>query len=212
MIVVPAINSVSFEDAKEKISKAAEFARFIHLDVVDGRFAPNVTWGNPEELLRLKSYVLNLNIEIHLMVVEPEKVLEAWLKTGLVKRIIIHLEALNDASYIINRCREAGVEAMLAINPDTAVDKLLPHLNQFRAFQVLGVKPGLAGQSFRSEVIDKIKFLRELAPDATIEVDGGVNQEVARLAKKLGADILVSASYIFNSDDPRKAYEELSNA
>jgi ribulose-phosphate 3-epimerase len=98
---------------------------------------------------------------------------------------------------------------MLAINPETAVNELIPYLKFFNHFQILGVNPGKAGQEFRSEVLEKIKFLRERSKSATIEVDGGVTPEVVRLVKKFGVDIIVSASYIFNSPDPKKAYEEL---
>lgn len=215
MVVIPAVNAVSFDDAREKILKAAEFSDWIHIDVVDGKFAPNKIWGNPEDLLLLKSYFLNLNLEVHLMVINPEEVIEAWLKTGLVKRIVVHLESLNDAESTINKCKEYGAEAMLAITPDTILEKLSPAkffaLSFFNSFQVLAVKPGFAGQKFERSSLDKIKFLIELAPGATIEVDGGINAETAKLVKEAGADIVVSASYIFNAPNPRKAYEELKS-
>ena len=223
MIVVPAINCLDFECAEAKLSIAKNQLSdvlWVHIDVVDGKFAPNITWGNPVELLTLKSYILNLNIEVHLMVVNPEKVIDAWLKIGMakarwarpyrVKRIIVHLEVMKNAEEIVSKCKAAGVEAMLAINPDTPSDKLTPYFGQFKSFQILGVKPGLAGQGFQMSVLDKIKFLRERVSDATLEVDGGITPQIARTAKEAGANIIVSASYIFDSADPRKAYEELA--
>lgn len=148
------------------------------------------------------------------MVQNPEEIIESWLKTGLVKRVIVHLEALNDAEFIINKCKEFNAEAMLAIAPYTIFEKLPPPkffaIPFFNLFQVLAVNPGLAGQKFERSSLDKIKFLRELIPNATIEVDGGINPGTAKLVKDAGADIIVSASYIFNSGNPEKAYETLS--
>jgi len=211
MLVIPAINSPSFEDAKEKILKAAEFSGWIHIDVVDGKFAPNVTWGNPEDFLKLKTKNLKLNIEVHLMVVNPEQALGAWLKTGRVKRIIVHLESMKNAEEIILKCKAASAEVMLAVSPNTNAEKLLPYIGKFKEFQILAVSPGLAGQKFLPEILDKIKFLREHTPGVTIEVDGGINADTAKLVKEEGADIVVSASYIFGSLNPKRAYEELKN-
>jgi ribulose-phosphate 3-epimerase len=145
------------------------------------------------------------------MVNHPEKVIEDWLKAGA-KRIIVHAEAMIDESFVLAKCKEYGAEVMLAANPETPAERLLKHKDDFKYFQLLGVKPGWAGQNFRPEVINKLKLLRKQAPDAIIEVDGGINPETARLVKEAGADIAVSASYIFGSNDSKSKFEELLRA
>lgn len=216
MQIIPAINAKNFQEAQKQLEIAAQVVPAggsIHIDVTDGKFTANVTWGDPKKLqeLLINYKLLIANFEIHLMVNNPEAVIEDWAKTRLAGRIIMHLESLKDSEFILKRCRKYGVEPMLSINPETDVKKLEPYLEQFPAFQILAVKPGLAGQQFNPEVINKIKFLRKAAPSAKIEVDGGINLEIAKLCQEAGADMLVSASYVLQSKEPKKAFEELSN-
>lgn len=208
MKIIPAINATSFNGAEKQIEQAAKFAELIHIDIVDGKFAPNKTWGSPDDLSKVRGQLPNVSFEIHLMVENPEAIVEDWLKAGA-KRIIIHLESITDPVYIIETCEHYGAEVALAINPETEMEKLLAHTDEFKAFLLLAVHPGLAGQKFQHQIVSKIEFLRERAPNVKIEVDGGINPETAKLAKEAGADVLVSASYIFGSENPRKAYEQL---
>ncbi|MEE8131899.1 MAG: ribulose-phosphate 3-epimerase [Candidatus Paceibacterota bacterium] len=212
MQIIPAINCSDFNCVKEKLEKVAEFSDWVQLDIADGKFTNYKTWSKTEELqeLRSKNYELGkLNLEIHLMIEEPEKVVGDWVKAG-VKRIIVHLEAI-DSGFIIHDSRFKNIEIGLAINPDTPVEKLVPYLDGIKFVQILAVNPGLAGQKFQPNVLDKIKFLKENYPDVKIEVDGGINLETAKLCKDAGADIVVSASYIWNSDNPKEAFEKLKN-
>lgn len=217
MQIIPAINATDFERVKRMILQATEFVipagGWIHLDIADGKFTANKTWGNPADLGQSALNFSDLHavhFEIHLMVNDPESVVTEWLKAG-VGRVIVHMEAIRDAEAILEQCQAHGVQAMLSSNPETPPDALLPFLQDFNAFQVLAVKPGLAGQAFKPEAVKKIKFLRERAPNATIEVDGGITKTTGKLAKDAGADILVSASYIWGSKNQRKAFEELMN-
>ncbi len=215
MQVIPAINVQNAEDAKNQCKTAAKFSEWVHLDIVDGIFSPNTTWGSPEGLQELgiqNQESRKLKIELHLMVSSPEAVIDSWLRTGKIQRVIIHLEAMTDSVYLLEKCKKYGVEAMLAINPGTDVERLLAHKDDFKYLQLLAVPPGWAGQSFDPKILGKIKFLRVNAPDAIIEVDGGINQETAQLAREAGADILISASYIFGSVDPKAAFEELTRS
>lgn len=214
MLVFPAINAASFDEAKELIEKAVNFQqepRWIHIDVADGQFTGNTTWGSPEDLLKLKDFLVSnkVGVEVHLMVAIPEEILEEWLTTQLIHRVIVHVEALTDPFAIMEMCKRYGAEAVLATIPGTSLDKI-SYLTNFKHFQVLAVSPGLAGQRFAPEVIDKIKTLRSKVPDATIEVDGGITPETGKQCKEAGADILVSASYIFSNPDPKAAYELLA--
>jgi len=207
MLVIPAINEVKFEEILKKINIAGKFSQWIHLDVVDGKFASNITWNNPKGLANLKHSKSNL--EVHLMIENPEAVVEDWVSSG-VERIILSLEAISGGKLPSLSNKNSNFEIGLAINPETPVEDLLPYLENIKFVLVLGVKPGLAGQKFNEEVLGKVRFLKNYYPGVTIEVDGGINLETAKLAKKAGADIIVSASYIFKSSEPQKIYEELS--
>ena len=143
------------------------------------------------------------------MVKNPELVVPAWLEAGA-QRIIVHVEAMNDAEIITDACRERGAEAMLAASPETPVEKLIEYKNEFAEFQILAVSPGKAGQQFNTAATEKIRTLRTKIPRAIIEVDGGINAETAELAKEVGANVIVSASYILDSVNPRRAFELLA--
>lgn len=207
MLVIPAINCIDKECVEAKVREAEKFAKWIHLDVADGCFTFNKTWGNPEEWIGFKT---PLALEVHLMVENPEKVAQAWINAGA-KRLVVHAETLSEEGIRkINELAEShGVEVMLATNPETLLDCLPSYLNGFLKFQVLAVHPGLAGQKFLPLTLQKVKYLHEHFPGATIEVDGGVNSEIAKLAKDAGADIVVAASYIFGKENTKQAFEEL---
>ena len=175
----------------------------------DGVFTSSVTWRHLEEFSFLTSELRMIRFEVHLMVVNPERVMEGWLKNGA-ERAIVHLEAMSNPHLILETAKKVGGEVMLAINPGTSAEMLIPYINSFSAFQILAVSPGPSGQEFNESVLEKIKFLREGAPNAIIEVDGGINPETAKLAKEAGASILISTSYIMDNPDPKGAYEELS--
>ena len=226
MQVIPAINCLDMPCVSEKLLKAKSFLPkdgWIHIDVADARFTYNKTWGNPKELMALFEVhpELEFNTEIHLMVEEPEAVIKEWIASGA-KRILVHLEALIDPRFrkqkfnpdkiiedIVELCRKEGIQLMLSTNPETPIGFLERYINLFSFFQVLAVRPGLAGQKFLSVAIDKIRFIRHSKRDAIIEVDGGINLETGRLCREAGADILVAANYIFDAKKPEVTYGEL---
>lgn len=210
MTVIPVINCPNEECAREKIRIVSGFLReddWIHVDVADAVFTFHKTWGGPTEWANLG---LKFNLEVHLMVEEPEKKIEDWIAAGA-KRLIVHFETVseNSASRILDIARKKRVEVMLASNYYTTTVQLWPYLKPFSHFQVLAVEPGPAGQKFLPVVLQKIKFLRNVAPNANIEVDGGINPETAKKVKAAGANIITSDTYIFRSQNPKKAYKEL---
>ncbi len=211
MQIIPAINEISFEEVKKKIKATKNFGSdWVHLDAAGGKFTKNKLWNNPADLLKVKSEMLNVKIEVHLMVENPDEVFEDWIDAG-VKRIIVHLESVKDIETIKEKCELLNVDLFLAIKPDTKAEKLFEYGNRSDGFLILSVNPGLAGQKFQESQLDKIRALRQKFPDVKIEVDGGVNLETASKIKEAGADIIVSASYIWESRNPKEAYLKLKN-
>ncbi len=206
MQVLPAINCSDFACAKERIRKAEAFAEWIHVDVVDGKFAPPVTWGNPEEFAELTT---PLKLEVHLMVEDPEGALDAWLRAGA-KRVVVHIESLKDSVYVLEKCKKFGAEVFLGLNPGTEAERAFAHADDFKGFLVLAVFPGYSGQPLQEPALEKIRRIKAHAPGAIIELDGGVNDTTAARIQAAGADILISASHIFSAEDPAGAYHALS--
>ncbi len=219
--IIPTINCGDFACIAEKFKKSAEFGappgaslakggEWVQIDIADGVFTLHKTWNNPEEfkILNLK---LKINVEIHLMVENPLDVINEWIEAGA-KRIIIHLEAIKFEklkSYL------GDCEIGIALNPKTSIENLIPYLatidSSKKFVQILAVEPGLSGQKFQPQVLDKIKFLKKNFPDVIIEVDGGINLETAKLCQKAGVNILAVGSYIWKSGNPSEAYRKLES-
>jgi len=210
MEVIPVINCLDEECAIKKLHEAEKFSDWIHLDVADGRFTFNKTWGTPKAWAALRAKV---NLEAHLMVEEPENCVDDWISAGA-KRLIIHLETTSKEGVekIIATAKKRGAEVMLAINPETPLRNLEPYIKDVSRYHLLAVHPGLPGQKFLPTVLEKVKILRQELPDAKIEIDGGINPEVVRAVKAAGADIVVSGTYIFGGEDSKAKFEELKKA
>jgi ribulose-phosphate 3-epimerase len=210
MLIIPVVNCPDRACAEERIAAAKTFLKkkdFLHIDVADGVFTFHKTWNDPEGWAALRS---PFPLEVHLMVEHPEEWIAPWLAAGA-KRFIVHIETIDEDSLknIAAACKAGRAELVLSSNPETPADEFTPYLHMTSRFQVLCVNPGLAGQKFLPLVLEKVKWLKYALPDAIIEVDGGVTPETAKWAKDAGADIIVSASHIFGSKDPKKAYKEL---
>ena len=204
--IIPSINVRTFEEVQERVKKVEPYVKWCHLDVTDGVFSKHLTWHDPRDLLNLET---SLNVEVHLMVSEPEKVLDQWLVKPI-KRVIVHLEAVTDMDLIIKKCREAGVGIGIAINPETFWGKLELWFGKVDIYQVLAVHPGPSGQDVDwSEILGKIRHIRERCPGCIIEVDGGINPESAKKAADAGANLLAAGAYIFSSKDIEHSILEL---
>lgn len=217
MDVIPAINChLGRNDcAEDALRQAEKFpgCLWIHLDIADGKFTFNKTWGSPKELARLAPKFPQFKWEIHLMVEEPGKHVEDWILAGA-SRPIVHVEAIGGAEIkkIWQFAEKRDVEVVLASNPETPAEVLKPHMGKFYQHLVLAVHPGFAGQKFLPVALEKIRFLRHELPNVKIEVDGGINVRTGKLAKAAGADAVIAASYVFGSDDPEHAYIELKKS
>lgn len=211
MRVLPVINCLDLDCVLKTLHKIERFLPadgWVHLDVADGRFTFHKTWNEPGMWPKLKCAH---SLEVHLMVEEPEKMAEDWLKAGA-KRLIIHQESVAEEGMkqILNLTHAYGAEVMLALNPETPAETLRMWFGRVKSYQILSVHPGTAGQAFLPLTLLKIRFLREELPDATIEVDGGITPEIARKVKDAGADVITSSHYILAAHDPAAAYAELS--
>jgi ribulose-phosphate 3-epimerase len=162
-------------------------------------------WNNPAELKNLET---SLKLEAHLMVQNPERVVDDWIASG-VKRIIFHYESTRQPEGIIKKVKQAGLEIGLAINPETLIEVVDDFIDQLDLVLVMTVEPGRGGQSFLEESLGKIKQLREKYKDVNIEVDGGVNLETAPKVIQAGANLLASGTAIFKSENIEKTIKEL---
>lgn len=204
--VIPTILVKTFDKVKEKIKAVENYVNWVQLDIMDGIFVENKTWGNPNDLKRIKTKV---RFEAHLMVQEPEKIIDKWLKN--VDRVIIHFESkIKDLESLIKKVHSHNKQIGLAINPETNCRVIAPFLKKIDLVLFMSVKPGLGGQIFEPEVLDKIKSLREVWPKGDIGVDGGINDKNAREILEAGANLLCAGNYIFKNKDIKQAIRQLA--
>ncbi|MEK7085219.1 MAG: ribulose-phosphate 3-epimerase [Patescibacteria group bacterium] len=205
--IIPSINEEIFEEISRKIRLVEPYVKWAHIDVSDGTFTGHSSWHNPEALLAFET---KLNLEIHLMIADMDTHYGDWILPN-VSRVIFHIEAARDPHFVIEKIHTAGKEAGAAIRPETEWQKLEPFCAAADMVQLLAVPPGRAGQEFRPETVEKVANIRRLHPGCIIEVDGGINPDTGRRCVAAGANILVSANYVFNSPDIGGAIQELGN-
>ena len=209
--IAPSILSCDFTNLKELISLIEEAgADMLHLDIMDGHFVPNISFG-PRVVSSIKG-ITKLPLDVHLMIENPEKFISVFAQAGA-KIITVNSEACINLREEIKAIKKEGLEVGVALNPQTPVESLLGHLNQIDMALLMTVEPGYGGQTFISSVLPKIAQLRDCILksrlDVDIQVDGGIDLETAQSAIDSGANILVAGEYIFDSPNPRKAIENL---
>lgn len=180
---------------------------WLHIDVMDGHFVPNITMG-PVVLQALKTTLFK---DVHLMIEKPELYLEAFAKAGA-DSITVHQEVCYHLHRVVQQIKLLGVKAAVAINPATPVEVLEPILSDLDMVLVMSVNPGFSGQEFIASVIPKIAWLKAKRPEMIVEVDGGVNNLTAPLLIQAGADVLVSGSYLMAAPDKAQALGLLRSA
>lgn len=211
MIVSPSILSADFSRLLDDVLDVQEMgAQYIHIDVMDGHFVPNISLG-PVVLESLKGKCSVIK-DVHLMIDEPLKYAESFKKAGA-DIITFHYEVVSDVKFAIKKIKELGVKVGISIKPKTDVKVLLPYLNDLDLILIMSVEPGFGGQKFMENSLPKIKFLAEerckLGLNYLIEVDGGINLETAKLCKDNGCDIAVAGTSIFKASDRNKVVKGL---
>ena len=209
--VAPSLLSANFAYLKEEIERI-QSADWIHYDVMDGHFVPNISFGY--SILKDVSKVTKMYLDVHLMISDPEKYVDNFIDSNA-SLIVFHYEAVADEKImgLIKRIKDANVDVGISIKPDTPVTVLEPYLEALDVVLVMSVEPGFGGQKFNPQALEKITQLAKLKETNNyhylIEVDGGINETTAPLCKEAGVDVLVAGSYIFGSDDYVKAIESL---
>jgi ribulose-phosphate 3-epimerase len=210
--VAPSILSADFAQLGAEVDRVAAEADLLHVDVMDGHFVPNLTIG-PPVVKSLRAHT-DLFLDCHLMVDNPQVLLRDFAAAGA-DRCIVHIE-LGDPRAMFDELRGLGVGVGLVLNPETAVDDVLPYLGEIDLLLFMTVHPGWGGQTFIAEVLDKIAIARAeidtWGHEVEIEVDGGINVDTAPRAAEAGADILVAGSAVFGADDPGAAVRAIRAA
>lgn len=212
--ISPSILSADFSKLGDEVKEICELgADYIHIDVMDGHFVPNISFG--AGVMKSLNEVSSVPYDVHLMIEDPDKYLDTFV-TDKTEFITVHQEAsvhLDRAIEHIKSLGNGGIKAGVSLNPATPVDILSCIIDKVDLVLIMSVNPGFGGQKFIPQSIDKVRELSRIREEKNlkflIEVDGGVNGDNAHLLKEAGADILVAGSYIFKSGDRKKAIESI---
>lgn len=206
--ILPSLLAADFGHLADDILRAeASGAEALHLDIMDAHFVPNLSFG--PDVVKLASKVApGFYRNVHLMMTNPEKYLEAFKNAGA-QTIQIHVEADCDIHENLKRIREMGLKNAIVINPETPVEALYPYLDEVDEVLVMTVHPGYGGQKFIAECLSKVSEVRKRKPDLDIMVDGGINGETAIEANKAGANQFVAGSYLFKQTDMKAAVDDM---
>ena len=203
--LAPSILSADFTDLKTALNQCEEGgAHWVHVDVMDNQFVPNLTIGPPVvKSIRPKTEKF---IDVHMMVIEPEKLVEPFARAGA-DNITFHIEAADEPDSVIDLIKSCGCKAGVSIKPKTPLQDIIPILDKVDVILVMSVDPGFGGQGFLPGSNERVSKIKKLLVDnglnrVLIEVDGGVKLHNAKEVIEAGADVLVAGSEVFNSDDP----------
>lgn len=210
MKISPSMLACDFANMGAEANKcAAGGAHLLHLDVMDGHFVPNISFGAP--VIAGLSKVCDLPFDVHLMISRPLRYIDDYADAGA-DLITFHLESDDDPSAVIDKILARGCKPAIAIKPGTPVEAVLPYADRLAMVLVMTVEPGFGGQSFMADMMPKLTLLRSRYPHLDLQVDGGINLETVKAAAKAGANVFVAGSAVFKSADPAATIAGLCRA
>ncbi len=212
-IISPSILSADFANLERDIKLVQDNgADWIHVDVMDGHFVPNITIGVP--VVKSLKKITDLPLDVHLMIDNPDKYVEPFANAGA-DILTFHYEAIFSSQNIldlIKKIHSFGIKCGISIKPKTSPEVLIPYLDIVDMALIMTVEPGFGGQEFMSDCAEKIKFIKQMASEKLIiQVDGGINEKTGKICKEFGANSLVAGSYIYKSSDIKKAIQLLKD-
>ncbi|UBM58587.1 ribulose-phosphate 3-epimerase [Marinilongibacter aquaticus] len=212
-IIAPSILAADFANLQKDIQLVNDSAAdWFHIDVMDGVFVPNISFGMP--VIKAISQLAKKPLDVHLMIVQPERYIEEFAKLGA-EIISVHHEACTHLHRTVAQIKEAGCKAGVVLNPATPISVLEDILDDCDLILLMSVNPGFGGQKFIQRTIEKVKSLKAMIDarnlDTIIEVDGGVNDQTGKALVDAGANALVAGSYVFNQQDPAATIALLKN-
>lgn len=207
MLIAPSVLASDFTRLGEELGRVAT-ADFLHLDIMDGHFVPNISYG-PDVVAQLRP-VSELTFDVHLMITSPLQYLERFVSAGA-DVICFHIECGDDPGEVIEAIKKAGKKPAVAVKPGTGIERVLPYAGELYMVLVMTVEPGFGGQSFMPEQLEKVRRLKQEFPSLLVEVDGGINRETIKACREAGVDICVAGTGIFKAESPEAEIECLRN-
>lgn len=213
ILIAPSVLACDFSKAGSEVERVTESgADLIHLDIMDGHFVPNISFG-PDIVRSLKKYS-NLPFDVHLMIENPKDYIDEFIESGA-DIITFHVEAKSNIDETINKIRNKQVKAGLVVKPNTKIEEVFPYLDRVYMILIMTVEPGFGGQSFMENMMEKViklkKEIKNRQLNVLIEVDGGINLDTINHAIKAGSDICVVGTGVFKEKDAKVAISKLKN-